>query len=732
MRILYAATALVAGLMLAACGGSKGDGIGVTDPTAGNGNPPPPPAGVGAFKARFQPSVGVLPYPTDLYFNPSPGTIPDGTLNLPSTIAPFTPHFAAMNALDGFSTTADIMLRFSGPIDGTTLAANVRVIRVSIDNATKATTGVLGILQPGVDYSVSVSPDIDTAGGTMLIRPLKPLVASTAGTNNGYLVLVSNGVHDTAGDAATPDAEYLTIRDTAIADIVAGLPLPTCATLTNPTFNGICRLTWAHLRIGASLPGGLAIAPGNVVASWSFSTESTRDTLGILAATTAARPYTVAASGAPFNTTAFMGLPGFVNLYNGTLNVAYYLGVPATATDPIATTRSWQAAGCPGFPGPCNPSLDPNSRNLTRFNPVPGPTAALNIPMLLAVPNISVKPPAGWPVIVFVHGFPRDRSDALLIADMMATRGFATIAIDLPLHGITPSSAAYAQPFAQTPIERTFNLDLQDNARFGVPAHDGLVDPTGVNFLNLTNVLVSRDNIRQGIADNIALIRTIPTIDFDGVAGADFDPARIHVLGYSLGGTHAGTVLGLLGTEVKASALPSAAAMLSRTIQDSATYGPVINNLLAASGLRPNTTLYRQFFRDVQAAVDSGDAYNYTTTAAGAAAGGREVFVSVFEGGAGGFPTDPVVPVSSTRRFIDTLGGTGVPRVNTPGATVVAGTNGGYVPFSQGIHNSLLDPGPSAQVTLELQRQIADFFQTADTVGATILINPANIAVIAP
>jgi hypothetical protein len=44
----------------------------------------------------------------------------------------------------------------------------------------------------------------------------------------------------------------------------------------------------------------------------------------------------------------------------------------------------------------------------------------------------------------------------------------------------------------------------------------------------------------------------------------------------------------------------------------------------------------------------------------------------------------------------------------------------------------MLDPGPSAQVTLELQRQIADFFQTADTVGATIVINPANIAVIAP
>lgn len=731
MSIRYIAAALLAGLLIGGCTGSTTDNIGETNTSSGNGSTGQPLPGAGAFKAYFQPSAGVLPYPTDLYFNPSPGTIPDGTLNLPSAIANFTPHFAAMNALDGFSTTADITLRFSGPINGATLAANVRVIRVSIDNTNKATTGVLGILVPGVDYSISVSPDIDAAGATMLIRPLRPLVASTGATNNGYLVLVSNGVQDTTARAAAPDTEYRIVRDAAIADILAGLMSPTCASITNATLNGICRLTWAHLRIGASLPGGLAIPPANVVASWSFSTQSIRDTLGILAATTVARPYTVTASPPPFNSTSFFtGQASAVALYNGTLNVPYFLGVPATATDPIVTTRSWQAAGGPGFPGPPVPGLDPASRHLTRFNPVPGPTAALNIPMLLAVPIISAKPPAGWPVVVFIHGFPRDRSDALLVADRMATRGFATIAIDLPLHGITPFSAAYAQPFAQTPIERTFNLDLQINARFGVSGQDGLVDPTGVNFLNLQRVLVSRDNARQAVADVIALIRTIPTIDFDAAAGADFDAARIHVLGYSLGGTVGGGVLGLLGTEVKASAMPSVAAMLSRTIIESATYGPLINNLLAGSGLLPNTTLYRQFWRDFQAAVDSADVYNYSTTAAGAAAGNRPVFVSAFEGGVGGFPTDTVVPVSSTQRMISTLGGTGVPRITAVGTTVVAGTNGGYVPFSQGIHNSLLDPGPSPAATVELQSEIADFFATSDTVGARIVIT--NGTVIAP
>jgi len=711
MSIRIASALLLAGLLLGGCSGTSSDSIGPTNPESGNGAPPAPPAGVGDFVPLFRPTSGVLPFPIDLYFS---GTT-DGTLNLPSSVSALTPHFAALNALDGFSTTADITLRFSGAIDAATLESNVRVVQVAIDNATKATVGVLGILQPNVDYSIGVSPDIDSGGATVLIRPLRPLVASTGATNNGYLVLVTNGVTSSTGSAATPDTEYLTVRTAAIADLVGGVNPPTCATITNVTLNGVCRLTYAHLAIGSQLPGPFVVDPASVVASWSFSTVATRDTLAFLAATTAARPYAL------FDTTlttAFMGLPGFVDLYAGTLNIDYRLAVPATTTSTSVMEQPWQAAG----PSP-SPLIDPASRNLTRFNPVPASGTSLDIPLLLGVPNIMAKPVAGWPVVIFVHGFPRDRTDALLVSDTMASRGFATIAIDMPLHGVTPSSAAYAQPFA-TPIERTFDLDLQVNGNIGVPGSDGQVDTTGVNFLNLTNVLVQRDNSRQAVADLIALIRTIPTIDFDGVAGADFDPDRIHIIGYSLGGTHAGTVLGLLGTEVKSSALPSAAGMLTETIKQSATYSELINGLLAAGGLPANTVLYRNFFRNMQAAFDAADTANYASTMAGAAAGGRELFFSTFEGGAGGFPTDPVVPVNSTRRLIDTVGVTGVTRVNSVGATNVAGTNGGWVPFSQGAHNSLLDPGPSAAVTFELQSEIADFLFTG---GDQIIITDGTV-----
>ena len=141
----FVAALLIAGWLVAGCSGSSSDGIGPTNPQSGNGAPPAPPPGVGDFVPLFRPTSGVLPFPIDLYFS---GTT-DGTLNLPVSVRNFTPHFDALNALDGFSTTADITLRFSGAIDEATLAANVRVVQVAIDNATKATVGVLGIPAAG-------------------------------------------------------------------------------------------------------------------------------------------------------------------------------------------------------------------------------------------------------------------------------------------------------------------------------------------------------------------------------------------------------------------------------------------------------------------------------------------------------------------------------------------------------------------------------------------------------
>ena len=196
-------------LLLGACSGGHGT-VGSTNTASGNGNPTvlstvAPPTSTAAL---FQPLQGILPYPTDLYFAGST----DGTLNIQPENA-LMPNQAAINALDGFSTTVVIRARFSGSLDPASFTAqSVVVLQVAIDNNTKATTNVVRPLVFGVDFVVGVGPETGVGGSILEIRPTHPLVASTGTTNNGYLVLLTKGVSDAAGKATTADTDYATSR----------------------------------------------------------------------------------------------------------------------------------------------------------------------------------------------------------------------------------------------------------------------------------------------------------------------------------------------------------------------------------------------------------------------------------------------------------------------------------------------------------------------------------------
>jgi hypothetical protein len=211
-RLTAAAWLAASAVALAGCANTVSDGgppdVGPTDTTSGNNNPAGgTTVGGTAPRALFAPLSGLLPYPTDLYFS---GTT-DGTLNIPAN--PFLPNAAQINQLDGYSTTAPISIRFSTGIDPATLtAANVRMVQVAIDNTTKATTGVVRPLLLGTDFSAEVATDAGSGGTIVQLKPLKPLIASTGATNNGYLVLVTNGLRDTAGAAVAADTDYATIK----------------------------------------------------------------------------------------------------------------------------------------------------------------------------------------------------------------------------------------------------------------------------------------------------------------------------------------------------------------------------------------------------------------------------------------------------------------------------------------------------------------------------------------
>lgn len=712
MRIVRASILCLAGLALGGCfsdsSSDGGDNIGPTDPTSGNGAPPAPTTPpVTTFKASFQPGAGILPYPTDLYFS---GTT-DGTLNLPVT--PFLPAANAINQLDGFSNNAQITARFAnGAIDATTLtAANIRVIRLVLDNATKAPllppAGANPIpLTFGTDFTASVSTEIGSAGGTLVIRPTRPLEASGGLPSNslrniGYLVILTNGIRSTTGIAAVADADYATVRNQAITEIQAGAATPTCTPITNATLNGICRLTFGHLRIAAAV----GVTPlTNVVMTFAFSTQSTTDSLTALSGSLATQPIVAPFSGL---TTAAINpmLPGIANVHLGTLRVPYFL----SRTAPL--TGSWRAAGPPPAP-----FTDTTSRNLTRFNPVPAATEALTIPLIVTVPNAmapggGARPPNGWPVLIFQHGITGDRSQVFALADTLAMApplGFVVVAIDQPLHGITSTTS----PLYQQPNERHFNLDLVNNAT-GATGPDGAIDPSGTHFINLTSLLTSRDNLRQASADLITLSRSLPSLELTGDTTPDIDPTRIHFLGHSLGGIVGTPFLGVTTEpQVRTATLAMPGGEIAQLLRDSPSFAPRINAALAAQGIQPNTTLYNQFFRDAQTAVDSGDAINYATAAAAA----HPIHLIQVVGGGAVLP-DQVVPNSATQRLIDRMGLTKV--------TVTSPVNRGYVNFIVGDHGSILSPAASPAATAEMQTETLAF---AASIAAGITItNPAVV-----
>lgn len=735
-----AATSVALAIFVAGCSSSVGNpsDVNPTDPTSGNLNPATS-ATRSPNRALFAPNQGVLPYPHDAYFTPTPGVASDGTLNVPSSaFFPATVRIPTnpvttepvVNALDGFSTQAPIKLRFSTPINLATSAAGIRLIEVFVDPATKATVAfpttaspVQRVLVEGVDYRVENAPNIDDGDTLVQLVPLRPLLANNDAPgpsrprDNGYVVLVTNALRSTAGAAIDADLDYQTIKTNALAN--------TCATITDARLNALCGLARAHFGVAAAA----GVNPTTVVVSSSFTTQSVDTVLRVISQITALSPPPVTAVlPVPVATTGqITGATGpgqnLANLHVGTITLPYYLGVPVappagTGTEPI--TRFWRAANPP--PSAAGLQDPKNERNLTRFNPVPAVTTQLTVPMLIGVPRApATMPVGGWPVVIYQHGITEDRGTLALIADAAAAAGFVIVGIDLPLHGIMPSDPLYAlsptnPANAALPTnfrvpEPTFNVDYVNNTTLAA-GPDGNPDPSGQHFINLASLLTARDNLRQGAANLIALTRAVPSLDLDGNPGTvDINANRMHFFGWSLGGIIGSVYLGTPGAaNIKSVSLFAAGCGVLETLRQSPGYSPVLNNGLAASGIVTNTSLYFEFVHAAQAAVESGDGCNYAQNWIA-----KPTLMQMIQGTPGDAtrPTDRAVPNTSTLRLAGLLG---LPTITATTASVTGAR--GLTRFTEGGHGTIAlpatgtaqNPGPETLASyIEARTELSTF-----------------------
>ncbi|HCS66010.1 MAG TPA: hypothetical protein DIW64_19135 [Cellvibrio sp.] len=719
---------------------------------------------------RFDPVISDIPFNTDIIFAAPANTPPsqiDGTANLGVATDPVR---ATMNQLDGFSTSAFFDILISDSVNPATALASKSVFLIELNTGGKDAlnpANIVGVVGPA-NYDVVVVSQDGGTNNVIRIRPTKPLKSKSK-----YLVFITDDVKNASGASLTRSWTYNALRDTSY-DTLGGLI---------PVRNAI--VGWETLASGflAAVSGGqltAAAAKEKLVLTYTFTTTdpvtglvamaspraavaSTQITAGVAPATAVANAMGLDSAGLlstpkkrdlgvsgltgiDFNTFSPALAANVGKLYTGYIKLPYYQTAAAGLPFGEYLKRSWKPdltlAGALGVTVPTD--VD-GSYNVTYRYPFAAKTGDESVPLQVTLPQDNWVPgyagvancgqiyaATGYPTVIYVHGITSDRASVLALGHTLASRCIATVAIDLPVHGVPANSAlvnvlnvekSKSIPFAalygaNAPHERHFNVAGSGGApapmNFDAP---GTTDGSGAQFINLGYLTNTRDNNRQAVMDLLNLNASLSGVNTEMLKSVTtgLDLNRVYVVGVSLGG-----ILGSVFTTVNQIAiandaqvgLPSnlnpirgiitsaAGTQVAQVLVNSATFAPVINGGLAASGVSVGTSNYERFLYAAQSAMDAGDPVNYMQTLA---ALGVPVLVQQINGDAvipNGANNAPLMGTQAMASLLNTtqlgLGSTQLGR--------------GYVKHTAGGHASLLRPeGGAPQVTAELQTQVVTF-----------------------
>jgi hypothetical protein len=198
-----------------------------------------------------------------------------------------------------------------------------------------------------------------------------------------------------------------------------------------------------------------------------------------------------------------------------------------------------------------------------------GRVASDTVPFFLAVPKSKPGSQQPFPTAVWSHGTSLFMEESIVRVGYFARQGIATLAIDMPGHGLylTPAQQTIAQialgtscyvewlsalaGCASNPADTTCAGRAHDLNGDGVPDSGG--------YLWTSHIFHSRDNIRQSVLDQMQTVRVIKSFDgktmsdqdynFDGTPdlAGDFDGDGVPDIGgarpiYTAGDSYGGVV----------------------------------------------------------------------------------------------------------------------------------------------------------------------------------------------
>ncbi len=421
--------------------------------------------------------------------------------------------------------------------------------------------------------------------------------------------------------------------------------------------------------------------------------------------------------------------PLSVNIVQGTIELPYYLGVPSGSNGSPLQTEFWNADN--GLAAVMNlafksldlaiPQADESVSDVVNYIfPFPELTEMVEVPLLVLYPSDG---DISGGTVIFQHGITTDRSTALTFGSALADAAkVAVVAIDQPLHGVTPASQASLEQLATslldagqdnglpstlaasdttvealiagqlnlgfvmsatgqdaTAAQATIDTVLtggtsdypdldpvigylgsaentvanagstvpgiaktEDERHFGFYANEANQpvqmnfdpsvaageDESGSLFINLSNFLNGRDNLRQGSVDLMNLRASLGAIDINGPApGGTLDTAKVYFVGHSLGTINGSPFvaasnqnqinLGVPGStktsdDIVAANLLTPGGGIIRLLENSPAFAPKILGGLAAAGLEQGDANLETYFNVYQATLDTVDPINFS------------------------------------------------------------------------------------------------------------------------
>ena len=794
MKKLAISLAVAAALGLAGCGDSLDD---IKQEVEQQGSQVIP-----AARVVFDPGAGQVSVPNDLLFL---GTT-DGTLTLDADSQDYSNPQTALGVLDGWSTQNpfSIELRFPADVSLNAQSASdpqaVRIFEVvmggptsSIDACRELPQGVacqmVGELAFGQDFITVPS------GNNVAVIPLRPLKGKTT-----YIVALTDSLRDSEGRSIKPSTTYELLQQD-LATLPLGSP-------QQRQLQGVINSFEAAVSSGD-------LNRSSIIYTAAITTQSTAD---VLATTKQLLAAGIEHGTQPVVQVQDTGLRvsdlspqfpaeqgfGLVRLFQGSVTLPYYSGIPTAENPTGPLNESWKArcdsgaiiaslspeqilalesqlegeqmmndAFCNAASGGALRDFGLDARNhLTKFNTIPMPRmqATLEVQMTLPDDNAFDMPANGWPVVMLQHGITSCKENMLAVTSALTQAGFATVAIDHPLHG-----------------SRGFGALNTSGASCGQQG-------SATVYMNLGNLPVTRDNLRQSMADMLGL-----RLALNFTQGANLDTNQVHVLGHSLGAIAGSGMVALANTptgnpqldalyQVRSVGLAMPGGAVANFLLDSPQFGGLIKanvilgagdassarfgafadagsctaptseeptaaeqNAFAACAAQYVDAFLTELTLDGEAALlasiqgnltrfafaaqtitDAGDPNNYLHQLM---ATETPVHMLMVAGDGGDNLPDQVIPngffspMAALQAGSMPLAGTEpMARLLQADAVVEAGLNfveGATISrFNAGDHGSILSPAASPAVTLEMQRQMASFFGSG---GAVVNVTDPSV-----